>query len=140
MATKTKTPEVLEHTNGKEEQNPLLDAVRKVLLAGIGAFALGKEEIEDFVDKLIERGEIAEKDGLKGLEELPGIGKSLASTIREYVATGRLAMLDRLEGEVAPEDLIATVPGIGEQLAKRIHDHLGVETLEDLELAASDAD
>jgi len=82
--------------------------------------------------------EIAEKEGIKGLEELPAIGKSLASTIREYVATGRLAMLDRLEGEVAPEDLIATVPGIGEQLAKRIHDQLGIETLEDLELAAHD--
>jgi len=82
--------------------------------------------------------EIADKEGLKGLEELSGIGKSLASTIREFVAAGRLAMLDRLEGEVAPEDLIATIPGIGEQLAKRIHDQLGVETLEDLELAAHD--
>lgn len=82
--------------------------------------------------------EIAEKEGIKGLAELPAIGKSLASTIREYVATGRLAMLDRLEGEVAPEDLIATVPGIGEQLAKRIHDQLGIETLEDLELASHD--
>jgi poly(hydroxyalkanoate) granule-associated protein len=70
MATKTQTPEVLEHTNGKEEQNPLLEAVRKVLLAGIGAFALGKEEIEDFVDKLIERGEIAEKDGRKLVREV----------------------------------------------------------------------
>jgi len=82
--------------------------------------------------------EIADKEGIRGLAELPAIGKSLASTIREYVATGRLAMLDRLEGEVAPEDLIATVPGIGEQLAKRIHDQLGIETLEDLELAAHD--
>lgn len=82
--------------------------------------------------------EIAEKEGIKGLAELPAIGKSLASTIREYVATGRLAMLDRLEGEVAPEDLLATVPGIGEQLAKRIHDQLGIETLEDLELASHD--
>jgi DNA polymerase (family 10) len=82
--------------------------------------------------------EIADKAGLKGLEQLPGIGKSLASTIREFVASGRLAMLDRLEGEVSPEDLIATVPGIGEHLAKRIHEQLGVETLEDLEVAAHD--
>lgn len=82
--------------------------------------------------------DIAEEEGLKGLAELPAIGKSLASTIRELVSTGRLAMLDRLEGEVAPEDLLATVPGIGEELAKRIHAELGVETLEDLELAAHD--
>lgn len=74
MATKVKTPEavedVVEKLNGKEEHNPLLEAVRKVLLAGIGAVALGKEEIEDFVDKLIERGEIAEKDGRKLVREV----------------------------------------------------------------------
>ena len=70
MATKTKTPEVLEITNGKEEHNPLYEALRKVLLASIGAFSLGKEEIEDFVDKLIERGEIAEKDGRKLVREV----------------------------------------------------------------------
>jgi poly(hydroxyalkanoate) granule-associated protein len=74
MATKVKTPEaveeVVEKLNGKEEHNPLLEAVRKVLLAGIGAVALGKEEIEDFVDKLVERGEIAEKDGRKLVREV----------------------------------------------------------------------
>jgi poly(hydroxyalkanoate) granule-associated protein len=44
-------------------RNPLLEAVRKVLLASVGAVALAQEEVEDFVDKLVERGEIAEKDG-----------------------------------------------------------------------------
>lgn len=47
-------------------------------------------------------------------------------------------MLDRLEGQVSPEDLFTTVPGIGEVLAHRIHRELGVETLEDLEMAAHD--
>jgi hypothetical protein len=77
-------------------------------------------------------------EGLEGLERLPSIGKSIASTIRELVVTGRVPMLDRLEGQVSPEDLLATVPGIGEKLAHRIHDDLGVETLEELELAAHD--
>lgn len=45
---------------------------------------------------------------------------------------------DRLEGEVAPEDLFTTVPGIGDELARRIHDALEIETLEELELAAHD--
>ena len=78
------------------------------------------------------------EEGLRGLVDLPGIGESIASSIREYVSTGRLGMLERLEGEVSPEDLLATVPGLGEQLARRIHDELGIETLEDLELAAHD--
>lgn len=47
----------------EEERNPLLGAVRKVLLASVGAVALAQDEVEDFVDKLVERGEIAEKDG-----------------------------------------------------------------------------
>jgi hypothetical protein len=45
-------------------------------------------------------------------------------------------MLERLEGQISPEDLFTTVPGIGEELAKRIHSELHIETLEELELAA----
>jgi poly(hydroxyalkanoate) granule-associated protein len=69
MATKTK-PEVVEEAIGKEERSPLLGTARKVLLAGIGAVALAQEEIEDFVNKLVERGEIAEKDGRKLVNEV----------------------------------------------------------------------
>lgn len=69
---------------------------------------------------------------------LPGIGPGLAAAIREIVQTGRLRLLDRLEGEAAHGDLFTTVPGIGAELAHRIHDTLGIETLEDLESAAHD--
>lgn len=47
------------------ERSPLVEAARRVLLAGIGAVALAQEEVEDFVARLVERGEIAEKDGKK---------------------------------------------------------------------------
>jgi hypothetical protein len=72
------------------------------------------------------------------LEDLPDIGKSIGGAIREFVHTGRLGLLERLEGEISPEDLFTTVPGIGEELAKRIYSELHLETLEDLELAAHD--
>ena len=68
MATKTKPEEVIQEID--EEQNTLLEAARKVLLAAIGAVALAQEEIEEFVHRLIERGEIAEKDGKKLLHEV----------------------------------------------------------------------
>jgi DNA polymerase (family 10) len=77
-------------------------------------------------------------EGLPGLEKLPGVGKSIASAISEVIETGRLGMLERLQGRAAPEDLFSLVPGIGEELAQRIHRALGVETLEDLEVAAND--
>ena len=69
---------------------------------------------------------------------LPGIGAGLGAAIREIGQTGRLRLLDRLEGEAAHGDLFTTVPGIGAELAHRIHDTLGIETLEDLESAAHD--
>lgn len=82
--------------------------------------------------------EILATEGLEGLDRLPGIGQSLASAIAEYLHTGRSNVLSRLEGAVAPEDLLATVPTIGEELAGRIVSELGIDTLEELERAARD--
>lgn len=82
--------------------------------------------------------EILEAEGIKALEKLPTVGKSLASSLEELIHSGRLRLLERLLGEVSPEDLFATIPGIGEELAQRIHRELGLETLEELELAAHD--
>lgn len=83
-------------------------------------------------------GLILAAEGQKGLERLPAIGRSIAASVAEYVVTGRLRLLDRLEGEISPEALFATLPGVGEELARRIHAELGVETLEELEVAAHD--
>ena len=52
------------------ERNALTDAARKVLLASIGAVALAQDEIEEFVNKLVERGQIAEQDGKKLIRDV----------------------------------------------------------------------
>jgi len=65
------------------EANPLFESARKVLLAGIGAVALAQEEIEDFVNKLVERGEIAEKDGKKLVRDLMEKRKKKAKEAEE---------------------------------------------------------
>lgn len=78
------------------------------------------------------------RDGMDGLERLPDIGRSLASAIREIVTTGRWVQLERLRGEVEPEMLFQSIPGVGPDLAKRIHVALGVDTLQAMELAAHD--
>lgn len=46
----------------KKEFHSFYDVVRKMMLAGIGAIALSHDEIEEFINKLVERGEIAKKD------------------------------------------------------------------------------
>jgi hypothetical protein len=72
------------------------------------------------------------------LQKLPGIGETLARFIHQLVLTGRLPMLERLRGESDPVALLRTVPGIGRVMAERIHLELGIETLEELEVAAHD--
>jgi len=79
-----------------------------------------------------------ERGGVEALEALPTIGPTIAAHIAELTRSGGLTLLDRLEGEVSPERLLATVAGIGPELARRIHEELGIETLEELELAAHD--
>jgi putative hydrolase len=78
------------------------------------------------------------RDGLPGLERLPAIGPVLARGIRDVLLTGRLPMLDRLHGTSDPVSALASVPGIGETLAERLHHELGIGTLEELEAAAHD--
>ena len=73
--------------------------------------------------------------GRDGLDALPGVGAGIASAIAEMLATGRWVQLERLRGNLDPATLFQTVPGIGPELAERIHDALGVETLEGLEAA-----
>lgn len=77
-------------------------------------------------------------EGLEGLDRLPGIGRGLAASIRELVATRRLALLDRLLGEHDPIALLTSVPGIGARLARRLHAELDVDSLESLEAAVYD--
>jgi poly(hydroxyalkanoate) granule-associated protein len=94
MATKTK-PEVTE-TAEEMEHNPLFESARRVLLAGIGAFALAQDEIEDFVDKLVERGEIAEKDGKKLVREVMEKRKKTSKGAEGEMNKRVQDMLDRL--------------------------------------------
>lgn len=81
---------------------------------------------------------VLETQGLRGLEALPAIGHTLARAIESLVRSGHLPQLDRLRGDSDPVTLLATVPGIGPVLADRLHEALGVESLQELELAAHD--
>jgi DNA uptake protein ComE-like DNA-binding protein len=82
--------------------------------------------------------DIIDRAGLEGLEALPHVGSGIARAIYEIVQTGRWAQLERLRGALEPGALFRAVPGIGPALAERIHDHLHIDTLEGLEVAATD--
>jgi polyhydroxyalkanoate synthesis regulator phasin len=43
---------------------------RRILLATIGAAAIAQDEFNEFIDRLVERGEIADKEGNKLRDEI----------------------------------------------------------------------
>jgi hypothetical protein len=74
--------------------------------------------------------------GRVGLEAIPHVGSHLAAVVIELVKTGTCGALERLQGD--PVHRLASIPGLGPQLAERIHRELGIDTLEELEAAVHD--
>jgi DNA polymerase (family 10) len=73
------------------------------------------------------------------LAELKGIGPATLSTIRELVANGESRYLEQLRSEI-PEGLLELlrVPGLGTGKIQKIHEGLGISSVEELEAAAID--
>jgi hypothetical protein len=101
----------------------------------VGAYRRAADTVERFDGSL---RELLAAQGRAGLDALPGIGAGIAAAIAEMLETGRWTQLERLRGSLDPAMLFRTVPGIGPELAQRIHDTLGIETLEALEVASHD--
>lgn len=124
-----------------EELAAMLEQIAELLEAQhanpfrVGAYRTGARTLREAPRAV---ADVFAEQGIEGLEALPGIGRSLASLIREYVRSGRVSLLERMSGSVSAEEVLATVPGLGQKLAKRIHEELGIETLEELECACHD--
>lgn len=82
--------------------------------------------------------EIIKEEGGEALTDLEGIGEGLASTIFEFITTGRSNYLQALQERQSPQELFQQVPGIGPKLAERIAYELQLTSLEGLEQAAHD--
>ncbi len=81
--------------------------------------------------------EVYKKGGLKALEEIPGIGKSIAEKIEEYLKTGKIRYYEEFRKKL-PIDLeeITKVEGVGSRKAKILYEKLRIRNLEELEKAA----
>ena len=55
---------------GKDVGHSFVELLRKMMLAGVGAVAMSRDETEQFVAKLVERGELAQKDAEKLLRDV----------------------------------------------------------------------
>ncbi len=96
MATKAPEVKAGEAAADGAERNPLVEAVRKVLLAGIGAVVLAQEEAEDLVNKLVERGQIAEQDGRKILKDVMERRKKTTEKAEDALDKRVEELLDRM--------------------------------------------
>jgi DNA polymerase (family X) len=77
--------------------------------------------------------EVAEKEGLSGLQAIPGIGKAIAAKVIELLDTGTFAAWERLISET-PETLLdlLDLPGIGPKTAMTLYQKFKVSSLDDL--------
>ena len=78
-----------------EEAKSLTELARRVMLATIGAVALAQEEAEAFIKKLIDRGEIAEKDGRKMMDDLKEKRKAKTKDAEDELENRVSQILDR---------------------------------------------
>jgi DNA polymerase (family 10) len=88
------------------------------------------ESLSEPIEDVYDRGE---------LEEIEGVGESIAEKIREYLDTGEMAYYEELKADL-PMDIeaITSVEGVGPKTAKTLYFELDVATLEDLERAATE--
>ena len=100
-----------------------------------GAYRRGAAAIANLSEPV---QEMYQREGIEGLDGIPGIGRRLAMAVRSLLETGRLPLLEHLRGETDPVLLLQSVPGIGPIQAERLHHELGIDSLEDLEAAAHD--
>jgi DNA polymerase (family 10) len=86
--------------------------------------------LADDIEVLHQRGQ---------LEEIRGVGPSIAEKVAEYLETGRSSYEQELEREIAPEaPELLEIPSIGPARARLIQERLGISTLPELARAARD--
>lgn len=86
----------------------------------------------------VDIAKIYEKDGKKGLTEIPGIGESLADHIAEYLETGKVEKFEKLE-EKTPSGTVELmeIRGLGAKKMRKLFDTLEIKNLQDLKSAVN---
>jgi poly(hydroxyalkanoate) granule-associated protein len=87
---------VIEKESEEGERSRFHETMRRVLLAGMGAVALAQEEVEAFVAKLVERGELAEQDGKKLVRDVMEKRKKETKKAEDQLDKRVEELLDRM--------------------------------------------
>jgi DNA polymerase (family X) len=83
--------------------------------------------------------EIYARQGMKGLLEIPSVGKAIASKIEEYINRSRIQHLEELKAKMPIDiDELYGIEGMGPKTLKMFYDKLQIRNLYDLEKAATE--
>lgn len=85
MDIKTQVKETAQQVEKFGQENVVVKTAHKGLQAGLGVVALGAEEVEAMIKRLVEKGEVAEKDGRKMLENWMSRGREPMAKYEEKV-------------------------------------------------------
>src|SRR6266542_2589058 len=77
--------------------------------------------------------DIARKEGVAGLQTIPGVGKAIAGKIVEILDRGTFDVWERITAETPATVLdLLEIPGIGPKTAATLHQKFKVSSLPDL--------
>ncbi|OHA64365.1 MAG: DNA polymerase III [Candidatus Wildermuthbacteria bacterium RIFCSPHIGHO2_01_FULL_48_25] len=77
------------------------------------------------------------KEGMKGLEKIPGVGRGIAEKIEEYLKTDKVKEYEKMRKTMPVNmDELGLVEGIGPKMMRDLWKHLKVKDLKTLEAAA----
>ena len=74
--------------------------MKRVLLAGMGAAAMAQEEMDTFLKKLVEKGEIAEQDSKKWMKEFMEKGRKQTLDTVHNIEENSMEGLEKLLGRL----------------------------------------
>jgi DNA polymerase (family 10) len=69
----------------------------------------------------------------EGLREIPGVGRSIAEKVTEYLGTGEVAAVEKLRAKIpAGVRRLTAIPGLGPRKAYTLYQELGLSSVEEL--------
>jgi DNA polymerase (family 10) len=89
------------------------------------------ESLQDDIEEIYRKG------GIKALQEIPGVGTSIAQKIEEFLKTGKIKYYEDLKKKypVAISEL-SQIEGVGPKMALKLYEKLKIKNIKDLENAA----